>query len=91
MISKKSDINSLDGSGWYLEYVGRLMKTYTQFSLEYIENELPMAFGWALVGYAIENDGFYQFCGIKRIGNGYVKQEVEKLKEQYYDSIKKKE
>ncbi len=70
--------------------MGRLLKTYHQFSLEYIENELPMSFGWALVNYAIENDGFLQFCGITRIGEGYIKQEITKLKDEYYESKKKR-
>lgn len=77
--------------GWYLEYVGRLLRGYPQFSLEYVENELPMSFGWALVNFYLENDGWMQFCGIKRIGNGYIQQEVEKLKEQYFDKYGKNE
>lgn len=57
--------------------------------MEYIENDLPMGFGWALVNYAIENDGWMQFCGLKRVGKGYIAQEVEELKKQYYDAKKK--
>jgi hypothetical protein len=48
-----------------------------------------MGFGWALVNYAIENDGWMQFCGLKRVGKGYIAQEVEELKKQYYDAKKK--
>jgi hypothetical protein len=81
-------VNDIDGFGWYMEYVGRLLKTYSQFSLEYIENELPMSFGWSLVNYAVETDGWLSFCGIRRTGKGYISQEVDKLKQQYYNSKK---
>lgn len=62
---------------------------YPQFSLDYIENELPMGFGWALIAFCIENNGWHQFCGLKRIGRSYSGQEVDKLKQQYYDAKKK--
>lgn len=65
--------------------MGRLLLNYHQFSLEYIENELPMAMGWFLVSYSVENNGWLQFCGLKRLDDGYIKQEVDKLKEQYFD------
>jgi hypothetical protein len=61
------------------------LRTYHQFSLEYIENDLSMAFGWALVAHAIENNGWLQFCGLKRVGLGYIGQEIEKLKREYYE------
>lgn len=49
-----------------------------------------MGFGWSLVSYYIETDGWLSFCGVKRIGSGYIQQEVTKLKEQYYDMKRKK-
>lgn len=73
-----------------MEYVGRLLRGYSQFSLDYIENELPMSFGWALINFSMENDGWLQFCGIRRIGKGYIAQEIDELKRQYYESKKKK-
>lgn len=68
-----------------MEYFGRLLKSYSQLSIDYIENELPMALGWVLVAYALENDGWMQFCGLRRLDKGYIGQEVEKLKQQYFD------
>lgn len=49
-----------------------------------------MAFGWALVAYSIENDGFLQFCGISRIGKSYAGMEIDKLVDQYYQQKDKK-
>lgn len=59
--------------------------------MDYIENELPMGFGWSLVSYYIETDGWLNFCGVKRMGDGYIKQEVNKLREQYYDAKRRNE
>jgi hypothetical protein len=34
--------------------------------------------GWVYYSYAMENDGWLQFAGIKRIGAGYVAQHIER-------------
>ena len=72
-----------------MEYVGKLLKYYPQFSLEFINYELNMDLGWALIGYATEQDSWLQFAGIKRISKGPIAQEVDKLEKQYYDVHKK--
>lgn len=71
------------------EYMGRILMTYPQYSQEYIENDMPMAFGWYLVNYAIENNGWYQFCGLRAKGGTYMETEVSKLVKQYYDAKEK--
>ena len=49
-----------------------------------------MGFGWSLVAFYIENDGWMQFCGVTRIGDGYIQQEVQKLKQQYFEKKENK-
>jgi len=35
--------------------------------------------GWAFCSWAVENDGWLQFNGIKRSSPGYLAQQIEKL------------
>lgn len=79
-----------DGLGWYLEYVGRLLKYYPGFSLDYINYELSMDMGWALLNWGLENDAWLQFAGMKRSGKGYIGLEVDILEKQYYDKYGRK-
>jgi hypothetical protein len=75
--------------GWYLDYVGRLLKAYPQFSEEFIENELPIRKGWCYICCYLENDGWLQFVGLKPSGDTYLEQEVNNLKTQYYEKYPK--
>jgi hypothetical protein len=59
-----------------------LLRYYQQFTKDYVENELPMIQGWAFLADAMENDGWLNFCGLTRVGDGYVKQETRKLIDQ---------
>lgn len=45
-------------------------------------DDLPMDQGWAFYAWAVENDGWLQFSGMKRDGDGYVMQGARKLTEQ---------
>lgn len=38
--------------------------------------------GWAFYAWVIENDGWMQFGGVKRQGDGYIQQEVKRLLKQ---------
>lgn len=42
--------------------------------------------GWAFYSWAIENDGWMQFQGIKRDGSGYVAQRIERLMAEYQNA-----
>jgi len=55
------------------------MKYYPSFGLEYIENELPMIKGRALINFAIERDGWLQFSGLRCLDGGYIEQEMKML------------
>lgn len=55
------------------------MKTYPHFTRDYVLYDLPMAEGWIWHNYAIENDGWLNFSGIKRTGKGYVMMETNRL------------
>lgn len=35
--------------------------------------------GWAWWSWAVENDGWLQFSGVKREGKNYIAQEIDKL------------
>lgn len=44
--------------------------------------------GWTFYAWAMENDGWLQFSGLKRAGDGYIAQHVERLMKEYRESIK---
>lgn len=68
-----------DGISWLMDYVCRLLKCYPSFTPDYVWNELPMIQGWCYVAWAVENDGWLGFCGVKRSGAGYIKQYADEL------------
>jgi hypothetical protein len=43
-------------------------------SLEYVLDELPMARGWALAAWRVENN---PWVPVERIGSGYIAQDIE--------------
>lgn len=45
--------------------------------------ELPMVEGWAFYAMAMEHDGFLQFSGVRRSGEGYIAQEAKRLKKRH--------
>jgi hypothetical protein len=47
--------------------------------MDYVLDRLPMDQGWAFYAWAIENDGWLQFSGVKRDGDGYVMQGAREL------------
>ncbi len=47
--------------------------------LEYVMNDLPMDQGFAYISWLLENDGWLQFSGLKRKGDGYVKRRVKEF------------
>lgn len=49
--------------------------------LDFILNEMPMDQGWAFYSWSMENDGWLQFCGVRRDGKGYMGQQAEHLME----------
>jgi len=55
------------------------MKTYPGLTWEFISEHLPMERGWAWWSWAVENDGWLQFSGVKREGKNYIAQEIDKL------------
>lgn len=63
-------------------YVGQLLKFYTQFSREYVWDEMPMDEGYCWLAVAIQNDGWSQFSGLKPDGKTYLESAVDKLMEQ---------
>jgi hypothetical protein len=56
-----------------------LLKTYPSLTRHHIDRELPMDEGWCLYAWALENDGWLQFAGIKRSSKGYIAQETERI------------
>ena len=58
-------------------------------SIDYITYELDMSLGWALISWALENDGWLQFAGLKRSSKGYIAMEVDKLEKEYFDKYPK--
>ena len=61
-----------------LEYVARLLKYYPSLGYDRVWFKFPMAKGYALIGAAMQFDGFLAFSGVKMEG-GYLRQELEKL------------
>lgn len=57
------------------------MKSYPSFTYQFVMDELPMDQGWAFYNWAIENDGWLQFGGLKRGGKGYIAQQADRLME----------
>jgi hypothetical protein len=62
-----------------LDYVCKLLKTYPGLSRDEVWWELPMDQGWAMYYWAMENDPWLQFNGVRRADNGYVGQEINRL------------
>lgn len=60
-------------------YVGQLLKYYSQFSLDFIWDALPMAEGYAYLAVATQLDGWSQFNGIKVEGKSYLEKAVDDL------------
>lgn len=46
---------------------------------EYVLYDLQMCRGFVWYSYAMENDGWLQFAGVKRKSKGYIAAEIEKL------------
>ena len=67
-----------DGIGWWVDYCGRLLKTYSQFSMTFIMDELPMDEGWVWWNFAYQDDPMHKFSGMKAV-RGYIAEEAEKL------------
>jgi hypothetical protein len=59
-----------------------LLKYYSQFSLDFVWDELPMGEGYAYLTVAIGLDGWAQFSGLKPEGETYLEQETNQLMEQ---------
>ena len=76
-----------DGLSWLIEYACRLLHSYPSFTPEYVWNELPMIQGWVYVAWAIENNGWLGFCGVKRNGAGFIKQYADALYKQAKDAM----
>jgi len=55
------------------------MRYFPQFSRSYVEEELSMAEGWALLAGAIQGDGWLQFSGVQRKSPGYVAQQISEI------------
>ena len=68
--------------GWWWDYVTRLVKTYPSFTRDFVMDELCMAEGWAWYAAAMELDGWLSFCGIQRVSDGYIRQQVNLLIEE---------
>ncbi len=80
----------MKGNGWYIDYITTILKYYPQFNLEWIEDDLNLAFGWILINKSLESDGWLNFCGFQRTSPSYIEQEIDCLMKQYYDSKKRK-
>ncbi len=83
----------LDGLGWWLEYVATLLKYYPgdlKRNLDFILFELPMDFGNALINAAIEKDGWFMLCGMKRTSPGYIAQQQQIFENMYYQAFPRK-
>lgn len=55
------------------------MRSYPSFTRDYVLFDLAMVEGWVWHAYAMENDGWLQFSGVKRKGDGYVAMETKRL------------
>jgi hypothetical protein len=65
-----------DGVGWWLQYCAGLLKHFPQFSRSYVEDELPMAQGWAFLSAAFELD---PMGGSQPTEDCYIAQEVNRI------------
>lgn len=57
-------------------YVGRLMAHY-KWTFDYVAFELPMIQGWVWYAFAMETDGWLNFSGVRRDGDGFVRQQIK--------------
>jgi hypothetical protein len=72
----------VDGNGWGVDYMGRLLKYYPRYSMDEILDDLPMILGWVLINFSMENDAWLQFAGLQRSSRGYIGQEIDELMRQ---------
>jgi hypothetical protein len=70
-----------DGHSWLINYVCQLMATFSQFSREYVLDELPMAEGWVYFVWAMDNDPVAKILGGQR-GPRFIKHEIDRLIEE---------
>lgn len=64
------------------------MATY-KWTPDFIDWELDGAQGWAYANWAVENENSVWGSGVERKSPGYVKQEFNKLMQQYHDAKSK--
>lgn len=56
-----------------------MLKTYPQFSLEFVRKRLTTAQGWAYYAWAVQNEASVWGGGLDFKSAGYVRQERERL------------
>lgn len=81
---------SLDGVGWWWEYITRLVKSYPAFTRQFVLDELPMIEGWLWYAQAITMDGWLSFNGVRIVSDGYIKQQTELLVKTAHEAWEKK-
>lgn len=64
-----------DGLGWWLDYLARLCSRFP-WTRDFVLDELPMAEGFALLAWSVENNGIEP---VRRVGKGYIATEIERL------------
>lgn len=67
----------MDGIGWWMDLVGRVCYAY-KWDRNEVLFEIDMVELWMWYNAAMELDGWLQFSGVCRKGDGYIRQEAKR-------------